>query len=620
MPNVTITRVIITTYINSRPALYFPIPNNRPAAVSNLHRLPPSIADGGRIASRVGRAYHSRLRIAVGGPPARESPSNPHQTHMSISRNHNAMMHRTSARIDAPSSPTSAYVPPHTPASDRGAGFQPACGTGFQPVSAVETAGAQSPAAWSKRQTLGEIIAKVAILVIAAGLLVPLAAKSAAWFGFSIGGASAVGRILWMTTMVYGAVMYAAFAWRVWLWRRYKPIATVSDDRLPYTSVIIPAFNEGPLVRQSILSAAASLYPRDKFEIIAIDDGSDDDTWEHILAAAESVAGQVRVTTLRQPRNMGKRHALYRGFTHARGDVFVTMDSDSIFEPDALRNAVSPLVAEPEVGCVAGCVQVLNPRDSVFTRFLKTTFSLSFKFVRAYQHEFRGVFCTPGALSVYRAEVVRRVADEWLNQTFLGLPCNTGEDRAMTNLFLKEGWLTAYQQNAVVWAKMPHTYRGLTNMFLRWARSNLRETWFLFKFLFTPFRKQGLQAFRLNIILATLALVLPPFMIAGGIGLMLTHDGYIWRHLAVMLFWSTTSAAIYRRNERDSDWIYLFAYQFFWVSCLSWIIPYAAVTLRDNTWLTRRSRNATDAGATEAPAAMDLFHVEQPIAAQANSR
>lgn len=426
--------------------------------------------------------------------------------------------------------------------------------------------------------------------MIAAGLAVPLLVRGADWFGESVDARSPMGQFLWATTLGFGIVTYAAFAWRVMLWRRYRPMESVADDSLPFASVILPAFNEGPLVRQAILSAAASNYPRDRFEIIAIDDGSDDDTWSHILAAAAEAPTDVRIITLRQPQNAGKRQALHRGFRVARGDVFVTLDSDSILAPDALRNAVTPLVLEPDVGCVAGCVEVLNPDDSIFTRFLKTTFSLSFKFVRAYQNEFRGVFCTPGALSVYRADVVRRIGAEWANQIFLGRACTTGEDRAMTNLFLREGWLTAYQQNAVVRAKMPHTYRGMTAMFLRWARSNLRETWVLWRFLFTPFRRHEIGAFRLNMVLATLALLIPPFMILGGLRLMWESEGFIWRQLALMALWSTTSAIIYYRNERDRDWVYLFGYQFFWVTCLSWIIPYAAATLGCNGWLTRKSR------------------------------
>lgn len=442
----------------------------------------------------------------------------------------------------------------------------------------------QSPQAWVRI----EPYVKASIVAGAVLILVLAAASGRLWTPRVFLPPSLLGKLFWLTTALYGAVMVGAMAWRIRFWLRYRPMESASDEELPSVSVVIPAFNEGPLVRQAILSAAASRYPAERLEIIAIDDGSTDDTWPHILAAAREAKGRVRVTTLRLPTNAGKRRALHLGFSRARGEVLVTVDSDSVLAPEALRNVVTPLVREPGVGCVAGCVQVLNPRQSLMTRFLKCYFSISFKFVRAYQNEFRGVFCMPGALSAYRADVVRRVADEWLGQRFLGQTCTTGEDRAMTNLFLREGWLTAYQGNAVVWSKMPHTYVGLARMFLRWARSNVRETIFLFRFLFTRFRGRHLHAFRVNMLLVLPSLVLPPLLAVDNLALVAMSEGYLLHRAGVIMIFAAVLAAIYYRNERDSDWVWLLAYKCFWVACLSWVLPYAALTLRNTGWLTRQ--------------------------------
>lgn len=424
----------------------------------------------------------------------------------------------------------------------------------------------------------------------------------AAW-GF-LGGASGVElahaprgeRIFWWIAGPYAILTAVAMVWRIGLWLRYRPMAAVDDARLPSVTVIVPAYNEGRLVKDAILAAAANDYPIDRLEIIAIDDGSTDDTWQQIRAAAAEIGERVRIRVLRQPQNEGKRRALYRAFTEARGDVFVTIDSDSILAADALRHAVSPLVRDPRIGCVAGCVRVLNPRQSMMTRFLKCYFSLSFDFVRAYQSAFRGVFCTPGALSVYRADAARGLADEWLNQRFLGRTCTTGEDRAMTNLFLREGWQTAYQGSAVVHCKMPHTYVDVVRMFLRWARSNIRETIFLYRFLFKPFRERHLAAFRVNMVLVLLALVLPPILIAQSLTLASLGEICSLHRLALVFAFASIMAAIYYRNERDSDWVYLLLYKLFWVLCLSWVLPYAALTLHNTKWLTR---GKSDSSGTE---------------------
>ena len=188
--------------------------------------------------------------------------------------------------------------------------------------------------------------AKLAIALAAASLLV------AAWWSgtfrtlFRLVPDTALGNLwLWSLTS-YGFIHYVALVWRVFLWLRYRPLPPVQESELPFVSVVIPAYNEGPLVRDSILSVAKSSYPRAKLEVIAVDDGSTDDTWQYIQRAVHEAP--IEVLTIRNPENRGKRDALHRGFHKAAGEVWITVDSDSIVDPDALKNGVSALVRNPK--------------------------------------------------------------------------------------------------------------------------------------------------------------------------------------------------------------------------------------------------------------------------------
>lgn len=426
---------------------------------------------------------------------------------------------------------------------------------------------------------------RLAIFVGTAVLVLAILRQDSFWQAHG-SGASTTFR--WMAA-AYAAVMLGAFAWRIVLWLRYRPDAPVDDAALPRVSVVIPAFNEGTLVREAILSAARSDYPRDRLEILAIDDGSDDDTWRHIRDAASCVPVGVKLVTHRLPANCGKREALSAGFAMASGDVFVTLDSDSVLAGDALRHLVAPIVRDGQIQCVAGCVRVLNGRASMITRLLKCYFSLSFRFVRAYQNGFRGVFCAPGAISAYRASAVRQVLRDWREQSFLGRQCVTGEDRSLTNLVMRNGGLTAYQQTAVAHTEVPETYPGMAKMFLRWARSNVRETIVLWRFMWRPFRERHVGLFRFNMVLVLMSLLLPYFFVAHSAALFMTSDGFLLRYVMAVVLGGLLMGAIYYRNERDGDWIWLVFYQFFWVIFLSWILPYAAMTLRNTGWLTRGS-------------------------------
>lgn len=438
---------------------------------------------------------------------------------------------------------------------------------------------AQIPKEWEK-WVKGTIIA-------AAGLML----MAAVWTGvipkiFRVIPNVPLGNLWYWALAVYGMMHYAAMIWRICLWLSYRPMPPIDESELPTVSIIIPAFNEGSLVRKSINSVTHSDYPRDKLQVIAVDDGSSDDTWNHIRAAASEAP--IKVITLRQPSNKGKRHALFTGFQRATGEVWVTVDSDSVIEPDALRNGVVPLVRDKRIGLVAGNVRVMNRNDSVFTRFLKVSFILSFTFSRAYQTQIRGLLTTPGALSIYRASAVKPVLEKWMSQTFLGVPCLTGEDRSMTNLICAQGYHSFFQSTAVVWAKMPATYQGMAKMFLRWARSNIRETWVLLTYLFKPFRSEYLWGFRINSVLIASTLVIPYFLIVHSYYLLLTNPFWLFRYMILIAIMSIPMAAIYYRNERDSDLAWVLAYEFFWIFGCQWIMPYAFLTCRrQGAWITR---------------------------------
>ncbi len=300
-------------------------------------------------------------------------------------------------------------------------------------------------------------------------------------------------------------VLFAlALIWRVVLFLRYRPAPLFSDEKLPTCGVIVPAYNEGRQVLNTLRSIAQSDYPERKLKIVAVDDGSKDDTWVWIQQASSEMPG--RITCIRLSRNQGKRRALFAGFKHCRSDVFVTIDSDSQVTPQTLRHLVSPFIENPEVGAVAGNVRILNREEGIIPRMLDVSFAFAFDFLRAGQSMVNTVMCTPGALSAYRSDLVRRVLFQWIHQKFLGRPANIGEDRAMTNMILKLGYSVHFQTAALVYTKAPTEYRGLCRMFLRWARSNVRETLVMSRFVFTRFRKGPMLGARLNLLLGLMNL------------------------------------------------------------------------------------------------------------------
>ena len=416
----------------------------------------------------------------------------------------------------------------------------------------------------------------------------------AAIFVYGRGGSSAIqflegvawGRPLIVVLSVFSSLVLAELVWRIILVLKYKPIPGVSDHQLPTCTVVVPAYNEGRQVFDTLKSLAASNYPRNKIQLIAVDDGSVDDTWRWIKQAKRTLA--LPVLTIRQPQNQGKRQALYDGFKKSTGTVLVTVDSDSMVEPDTLRNLVTPFVLNPDVGAVAGNVRVLNQAQGIIPRMLDIVFVFSFDFMRVSQSMVRTVTCTPGALSAYRKSVVMVVLDKWRNQTFLGRPANIGEDSAMTNMILRQGYDVVFQQNARVFTEAPVAYTQLCKMYLRWARSNVRETIAMTSFIFTRFRRGPMLGARINLVSDLMKLTVAQLFFLMSWGLILWHPAIFGSKTIVgIVLGSSLSATIYACKFGKISSMLAFVYGFFFFIALTWIKPYALITPHHSRWLTR---------------------------------
>ncbi len=383
--------------------------------------------------------------------------------------------------------------------------------------------------------------------------------------------------VIWVTMGI------GLMAVRTLFWMRYKPFAAATMEDAPSLTVIIPAYNEGAMVEETIVSVVHALYPVERLQIIAVDDGSTDDTWRYMRRAARRFPG--RVTTVRSHKNQGKRAALAEGFRRARGEVVATIDSDSVIEPTTLLAIAGPF-GDRRIGAVAGKVAVHNRRSSVIPKMLHVRFTLSFDFLRSAQSIFRTVYCCPGALAAYRTQVVREVLERWERQTFLGVPCTYGEDRALTNLILGAGYDSVYQRTAVVHTVVPETYAKLCKMYLRWDRSYIREE---FRFARIVWKRPPLwRAFALYETTVT-NLRFPVAYLS--IALMVMHalqdPTAILRMLLAIMIVSTLYVLYFLRSERSWDFVYGILYAYFSFFALTWIFPYAALTVRARGWLTR---------------------------------
>jgi cellulose synthase/poly-beta-1,6-N-acetylglucosamine synthase-like glycosyltransferase len=224
-------------------------------------------------------------------------------------------------------------------------------------------------------------------------------------------------------------------------------------------SVIVPAFNEKEGIEAAVRSLAGGDYP--VIEVVVVDDGSTDGT-----ALLVEGLGLPNVRVIRVP-NGGKANALNTGIALARHDLIVTVDGDTIFEPDSIRMLVQPF-ASPAVGAVAGNVKVGN-RASMVAAWQHIEYVIGFNLDRRLYEVLNCMPTVPGAIGAFRRAALAEVggiSDETL-----------AEDTDVTMALCRAGWRVVYEERAKAWTEAPATLEQLYRQRYRWSYGTMQAMW-----------------------------------------------------------------------------------------------------------------------------------------------
>ena len=242
------------------------------------------------------------------------------------------------------------------------------------------------------------------------------------------------------------------------------------DDYEPTVTAVIPMFNEGKAIIETLHSLLESTYPQSKLRIICVDDCSSDDSYEHARTVARRAAGRIKV--IRNRANLGKRRSIIRATREADSELIVSVDSDVVVDPDAIRQLVRRFT-DDRIAAVGGWVDVRNKQENWLTRMQVVKYWYSYFFLKNLEWGFRRVMCLSGCLTAYRRRVLIELEPVLERRSVLGVPIKYGEDRFLTRQIVKAGYLTTMTLEARCRTFVPSTLSAYFSQQLRWRRSNI---------------------------------------------------------------------------------------------------------------------------------------------------
>jgi len=232
----------------------------------------------------------------------------------------------------------------------------------------------------------------------------------------------------------------------------------------PSCTILIPAHNEEKVIAHTIEAMLKFNYPKDKYKIMVINDGSKDATKEIIESYA---AKDNRVVLFDVPKGQGgkgKSRALNLGVQQVTSEVIAIYDADNTPDPMALNYLVANLISNKELGAVIGKFRTVNKNTNLLTRFINIE-TLSFQsMLQAGRWQMHNIATLPGTNFV----MWRKIIDElkgWDEEALT-------EDSELSIRIYELGYKIKFIPYAITYEQEPETWKVWIKQRVRWVRGN----------------------------------------------------------------------------------------------------------------------------------------------------
>ena len=268
------------------------------------------------------------------------------------------------------------------------------------------------------------------------------------------------GNLLMYTSLLVGLYVTIFFLITILENRRRLHQAPLKG-KTPSVSFIVPCYNEEKNIVQTIESLLALDYPKNKLQILVIDDGSKDKTFEK--AKALEVKGLVKVY---HKKNGGKHTALNYGLAKIQSKFVGTLDADSFVDPQALKKML-PYFADSNVQAVTSSLKVYQPK-SIWQHLQNAEYLLGIYFRKA-ASLLGSLNVTPGPLTIFRRSIFEKIGNyHRAYQT---------EDCEMALRLQSYNFQIENTADACVYTVAPNNFKTLYRQRVRWYQGTLRNTW-----------------------------------------------------------------------------------------------------------------------------------------------
>lgn len=259
---------------------------------------------------------------------------------------------------------------------------------------------------------------------------------------------------------IFVGLYFTIFLFSVYFTNQKKIYKEPKKKIFPLVCLIVPCYNEAKNIGKTLHSLLNLDYPKDKLEIIVVDDGSADNTFQ---TAKTFQARDNKIKVFRK-KNGGKYTALNFGLLKTNAKFIGSVDADSYLDISALKKVIK-YFEDPKIKAVASTVKISEIKN-ILTGILYIEYLMA-AFWRKFFSLLNGLYITPGAFSVYRREIFKILGPYQDPYRLLA------EDLEIAFRLQKKNFKIAYAIDAFVYTKSPTTFNSLLRQRTRWYKAFL---------------------------------------------------------------------------------------------------------------------------------------------------
>jgi cellulose synthase/poly-beta-1,6-N-acetylglucosamine synthase-like glycosyltransferase len=209
--------------------------------------------------------------------------------------------------------------------------------------------------------------------------------------------------ILWVVVFTVFILVNGGYYLYLYVVSKKKWNLIKDQNYLPSVTIIVPFYNEGEVIKLKLENLAKIKYPREKLQILMVNDASTDNSLNEVLNFKR--ASNLEFTVINNNTRQGKNGSLNKALLYAKGDIIVVTDADAFLSPDILYQTM-PYFADPSIGAIISREDLLKPDNSWVSKTEKAYFNLVYGLIKLAESKIYSTIIFHGGFAAYRRSLL----------------------------------------------------------------------------------------------------------------------------------------------------------------------------------------------------------------------